>query len=106
METRLEELIQQPDAPNLYWSLTDLPRPFIDLREPMQGERVMAYGNFPGMAEMAADLNAKPMTPEQVTKLLDVRTLSQQLDPSLGDAVAGVVVASACWPATRPPRNS
>ena len=34
----------------------------------MQGERVMAYGNFPGMAEMAADLNAKPITPEQVRK--------------------------------------
>ena len=93
METRLEELIQQPDAPNLYWSLTDLPRPFIDLREPMQGERIMAYGNFPGMAEMVADLNAKPMTAEQVTKLLDVHTLSLELDPSLGNVVAGVVVA-------------
>ena len=34
----------------------------------MQGERVMAYGTFPGMAETAADLNAKPLTPEQVEK--------------------------------------
>ena len=33
MENRLEEFVQQPDAPNLYWSLTDLPRPFIDLRK-------------------------------------------------------------------------
>ena len=53
---RLEELIQQPGAPNFYWPLTDLPRPFFDLRRPMQGERVWAYGCFPGTAETAADL--------------------------------------------------
>ena len=43
MLERLEETIQQPDGPNFYWALTDLPRPFIDLRKPMQGERVMAF---------------------------------------------------------------
>ncbi len=70
MITQLEEFIQQPGAPNLYWSLTDLPRPFIDMRKAMQGERVGVYGTFPGMAEAAADLNAKPFTPEQVEKAL------------------------------------
>ena len=70
VEKRLEEFIQQPGAPDLYWSLTDLPRPFIDLREPMQGERLMAYGTFPGMAAMADDLNAKAFTPEQVEPLV------------------------------------
>jgi hypothetical protein len=72
MEGRLEEFIQQPDAPNMYWPLTDLPRPFLDLRKPMQGERVMVYGTFPGMTEMAADLNAKPFAPEQVEPLVKV----------------------------------
>lgn len=70
MVTQLEEFVQQPGAPNLYWSLTDLPRPFIDLRKAMQGERVGVFGMFPGMAEAAADLNAKPFTPEQVEKAL------------------------------------
>ena len=62
---RLEEVIQQPGAPNFYWPLTDLPRPLFDMRKPMQGERLMAYGSFPGMADMAADLNAKPWTPSR-----------------------------------------
>jgi hypothetical protein len=75
METRLEEMIQQPDAPNLYWALTDLPRPFIDMHKPMQGERLMAYGYFPGVAEAVADLNAKPWTPEQVLKGANFRAL-------------------------------
>ena len=72
MLDRLEELIQQPDAPNLYWPLTDLPRPLFDLRKPMQGEPVSVYGTFPGMTEMEADLNAKPWTPEQVEKVVAV----------------------------------
>src|SRR6266853_5014216 len=41
---RVEEFVQQPGAPNLYWSLTDLPRPLIDLRRPLQGERMMVDG--------------------------------------------------------------
>ena len=28
----LEELLEQPDCPNFYWALTDLPDPFISLR--------------------------------------------------------------------------
>jgi hypothetical protein len=79
MLERLEELIQQPDAPSFYWPLTDLPRPFIDLRRPLQGERVFFYGIIPGAAEAASDLRAKPWTPEQVEMLTAV---FRQLDKS------------------------
>ena len=72
MLERLEEVLQQPDAPSFYWPLTDMPRPFFDMRKPLQGERVGAYGTFPGAAEMAADLNAKPWTPEQVAKIVQL----------------------------------
>jgi hypothetical protein len=87
MEARLEELIQQPDAPNLYWALTDLPQPFIDLHKPMQGERLRDYGNFPGVAEAAADLNAKPWTTEQVLKGANLRALFEmEHGPALSSA--------------------
>jgi hypothetical protein len=64
----LERLVQQPNAPSLYWPLTDLPRPFIDLRKPLQGERLMAYGTFPGLLEVARDPGAI-LSPEQVAKI-------------------------------------
>lgn len=38
----LTELVQQPNAPNLYWALTDLPGPLVDLRKGAQGDRVIA----------------------------------------------------------------
>jgi hypothetical protein len=36
----VEEFIQQPGAPNLFWALTDLPTPFIDLRKGREGEKL------------------------------------------------------------------
>lgn len=35
----VDEMLQQPGCPNLFWGLTDLPYPFIDLRKGAQGER-------------------------------------------------------------------
>jgi hypothetical protein len=33
----LEEMIQQPGCPNLYWALTDLPHPLVEIRKGLQG---------------------------------------------------------------------
>ncbi len=41
-----EELVQMPGCPNLFWSFTDLPTPFLDLRAGVQGERVMIETQF------------------------------------------------------------
>jgi hypothetical protein len=70
MIEQLETFIQQPDAPNLYWALTDLPRPLLDPRKPLEGERLGAYGTFPGMIDSASNLKAGPMTPKQVQECI------------------------------------
>ncbi len=41
------ELIQQPGAPNLYWSLTYLPQPFLDTRPMYEGEMLAMRYAFP-----------------------------------------------------------
>src|SRR5262249_53302240 len=60
MLARLEELIQQPGAPNLYWALTHAPRPLFDLRKPLQGEKAVVetlfqeiLGERPGRESLA-----------------------------------------------------
>jgi hypothetical protein len=45
----LEELIARPGSPNLYWALTSLPSPFVDMRRAMQGERMFLDAEFPGL---------------------------------------------------------
>jgi hypothetical protein len=62
----LELFLTQEQAPNLYWALTDLPRPFLDLRKPLEGERFATYAFFPGLLDVAHDRNAGPMTPAQI----------------------------------------
>jgi hypothetical protein len=52
MLTQLEELLRQPGAPNLYWALTELPRPFVDLHKPSQGERAWLVASWPELREL------------------------------------------------------
>jgi hypothetical protein len=66
----LEEMIQQPGCPNLYWALTDLPRPFIDLRKGLQMERLMWDPEFALLSSTA------PMSEQQLVK---VRTSLNEL---------------------------
>ena len=42
----LTEMIQQPGCPNLYWALTDLPCPLVELRKGAQGDRTLADSEF------------------------------------------------------------
>jgi hypothetical protein len=52
MEARLEELIQAPGGPSLYWALADRPRPFIDMRRAMEGERYFLEKELPELNEV------------------------------------------------------
>ncbi len=60
----LEEMIQQPGCPNLFWALTDLPAPLVDLRKGAQGDRTI----------VAADLSSlhddTPMTDAEIAEFV------------------------------------
>ncbi|MHC4560779.1 MAG: hypothetical protein ACYS80_26155, partial [Planctomycetota bacterium] len=43
----VEGLIQMPDSPNLYWALTALPDPMIDMHSSLEYEREMLFVEFP-----------------------------------------------------------
>jgi len=66
----IPNLIQHPRCPNLYWSLNDLPAPFLDYRVGLEGERLSIYSTFPGLASQLTNLDAGPMTAEQVQELV------------------------------------
>jgi len=66
----LQEVLTHPRTPNLYWSLTNLPQPFLSLRKPLEGERLAVCGNFPGLTEVARDMDAGPLPEEQLQKVV------------------------------------
>jgi hypothetical protein len=47
MLERVDELIGRPDAPNVYWALTALPRPMIGMREATEIERAVSEWMVP-----------------------------------------------------------
>jgi len=71
MVAQVEELLRQPGAPNLYWALTDLPRPFIDLRKPLQGEKTWLLGTWPELR----DVDNPDLSPRQRERLLAIAAL-------------------------------
>jgi hypothetical protein len=49
MFNHVEEWIQTPGSPNLYWALTELPRPLGNMRHAVEYELNSLYRSFPGL---------------------------------------------------------
>jgi hypothetical protein len=60
----LEEMLEQPGCPNLYWALTNLPDPLISVNKGMEGERVLLRSEFHELDDR------EPMSPGQIKKLI------------------------------------
>jgi hypothetical protein len=60
----LEEMLEQPGSPNLYWALTNLPSPLVPLDRGLEGERVLIGGELRDLDDRA------PMSAEQIKKLV------------------------------------
>ena len=67
MSKDVEDWAQQPGSPNLYWALTYLPRPLIDLRPALEGEFSAVYLSYPDLR----NLDTAQYSPEQWRRLLD-----------------------------------
>ncbi len=61
MSKRVEELIAQPDSPNMYWPLTTLPSPVISIRNTIAAEMNM----FDMLIPELRNIETSPGTPEQ-----------------------------------------
>jgi hypothetical protein len=60
----LEEMLAQPGCPNLYWALTNLPRPFIVMDKGWEGERLLILSELRGLNDSA------PMNADQLQKVI------------------------------------
>jgi hypothetical protein len=52
MLNHVEELLEQPEAPNLYWALTTLPQPLVDLRRAVGSELATVYRSYPELRRL------------------------------------------------------
>jgi len=71
MADQVEALLQASGAPNLYWALTDLHRPFIDLRMPAQSERMIVSSLVSPLLEGGSDARTTPLSIQQIQERLE-----------------------------------
>jgi hypothetical protein len=62
MNYQLEDFVQQPGAPNLYWALAVLPRPFFDIAPAVEEEGTVLERTWPWLKR----LGEGPMSPDEV----------------------------------------
>ena len=60
MSKSLEELIQAPGTPSLYWALANRPRPFIDIGRALDAERTILEREIPALRDLDADVWSRP----------------------------------------------
>lgn len=102
MAKRVQELIVCPDAPNVYWALTDLPSPLIGVRDAMQTERNLILLSMPRLQNIQ---NAE-MSPQQWQDLLTslnrlsgaMQTDEQTKRPGWDDKLATAAMAVKLYP--------
>jgi hypothetical protein len=61
MSNQVQQFIEQPDTPNLYWALSTLPRPLVDFRPGAEAESNLLYLQFPELR----DLDKKKLSPDE-----------------------------------------
>ncbi len=66
MTNQIEQFVQRPDAPNLYWALATLPQPLIDYRPGFEAESNELFLQFPELR----DVDKKEMSAEEWRSLL------------------------------------
>jgi hypothetical protein len=70
----LEEMLEQPGCPNLYWALTNLPSPLVSLEKGIEGERCLIQGELHDLDD------STPMSAEQLRKVIAHIDELKQLD--------------------------
>jgi hypothetical protein len=70
----LEDMLELPGCPNLYWALTNLPNPMITLDWGVEGERVLIGAELKDLIDNAS------MTAEQINKLVEHIDKLRELD--------------------------
>jgi hypothetical protein len=80
----VEGLMQMPDSPNLYWALTALPDPMIDMHKSLENEREMLFVEFPQLRNLEREV----LTPSQVSAIIsDFMNKIQTLGGGMGDVL-------------------
>ncbi len=65
-----EQWEQRPGAPNLFWALTDMPAPLIDVAPAMRSELTTLYRSFPPLKEVLRSSDKGALSEEDANRIV------------------------------------
>ena len=78
----VEGLMQMSDSPNMYWALTTLPDPMIDMHSSLEYEREMLFIEFPALRNLENEV----LSPAEASAIIsDFMNKIQTLGGGMGD---------------------
>lgn len=94
----LEELVQQPGAPNLYWAIAGLPAELVDMRKAMSADRMITEWGFGHFLDKSRPWTADDM-PAAIQKLKEFAAVLELSAKDKGEAETWMQarVADADW---------
>ncbi|HET6325625.1 MAG TPA: hypothetical protein VFG04_13180 [Planctomycetaceae bacterium] len=93
--SRIAELISQPESPNLYWALTQLPRPLIDVRHAVEMDERFLQMTVPGLDDLKQIRTKEEWTGRALAVIQFFRESDQQAGRSGNGAAFERVVKAA-----------
>lgn len=95
MFSRVEEWVQTPGSPNLYWELTALPRPPESLRRCIDREMNSLYRSFPKLRRLGRETLTAPEADNLVNEIFDClnKAMGNNPNPKGADAIRKLATA-------------
>ena len=67
---QVQEWEEIPGSPNLYWALTDLPAPLVNVTRAMRSEMNILYRSFPPLREVLRDSDKGALSEEETNRIV------------------------------------
>ena len=99
MLRQIEQLVQQPGCPNLYWALTALPTPCIDLRRADEMEQDNLYTILPELRDVRENSRSEEQWNNLLSKVTQKLIALQPIEKlSDGLSTKNVLAAATAYP--------
>jgi hypothetical protein len=102
LTTGVSDWIARAGSPNLYWSLSELPQPFVDVHEIAGFEKAIVYYTFPVLRDSSGGKCKAESWREFIAQLPGLaRQLSVQTESNVSVKFQASVLAAAAYPQAR-----
>lgn len=98
----VRDWVSRPDAPNLYWSLSSVPQPFVDVHEIAAWERSVIYFTFPVLRDAQHGATSSEGWRSFLEQLPDLAAFTApRAEDTLANRARAAMLAAIAYPRAR-----